>query len=37
MLTLMDDDEKVFIVNSLSGEVSLECLSIKNLVELKVA
>ena len=37
MLTLMDNDEKVFIMNSVSGEVGLECLSIEDLVELKVA
>jgi hypothetical protein len=33
----MDDDEKVFIVNSVSSKVSLECLRIKDLVKLKVA
>ena len=36
MITLMNDDEKMFIVNSFSRQVGLERLSIENLVQLEV-
>ncbi len=35
-LTLVDDDEKVFVVNSLSIDFRLKVLGIQNFVQLKI-